>query len=79
MRLSRCEVRDHINYRKTIAGARIDPTEPCSGCNRSALHLRGFRRPATFEFFNTIGTFRTSQADAATPGNEEERTLGRLI
>ena len=31
VRLSRCKVRDHINYAKSIARDRIDSTEPCSG------------------------------------------------
>jgi hypothetical protein len=59
VRLSRYELRDHINYRKNdrwrsylfyraLAAAEI----------ANAPHLRDFRSPAIFEFFNTIGAKR---------------------
>ena len=54
MRLTRHDVRDHINYRKTIACALKSLVRLAN-----ALHLRDFRSPAIFEFFNTIGTYRT--------------------
>ena len=61
MRLSRCEVGDHINYRKndrwasypfyrTLAAAEI----------ANAPHLRDFWSPASFEFFTTICQGQTS-------------------
>jgi hypothetical protein len=46
VRLSCCD--------ETIAGPRIYSTAPCSGRNANARHLRDFRSPAIFEFFNTI-------------------------
>ena len=61
MRVSRCELRDHISYRKTTAGLRIDLQSRAAAQIANALHLRDFRSPALFEFFNTIGTFETCE------------------
>lgn len=52
MRLSRCEVGDVSNTAKAIAGPLIASK---SFEIAKALHLRDFRSPKIFEFFNTIG------------------------
>ena len=50
MRLSRCEVRDHINYRKSDRWPSDQFYRPCSGEIANALHLRDFRSPAISSF-----------------------------
>ena len=54
MRLSRCEVRDHINYRKNDRWRSYRFYRAAAAEIAKALHLRDFRSPAIFEFFNTI-------------------------
>jgi hypothetical protein len=60
VRLSRCEVRDHINCRKNDRWRSYRFCRALPGLKSpNALHSRDFRSPAIFEFFNTIGTERT--------------------
>jgi hypothetical protein len=54
VRLSRCEVRDHINYRKNDRWRSYRFYRAAAAEIAQALHLRDFRSPAIFEFFNTI-------------------------
>ena len=55
MRLSRCEVRDHINYRKNESLALVSILQSLAAAEiANALRLRDFRSAAIFEFFNTI-------------------------
>jgi hypothetical protein len=53
VRLSRCEMRDHINYSiaaKTIGGARIDQQGIAAAEIAKARHLRDFHSPAILSF-----------------------------
>ena len=54
MRLSRCEVRDPINYRKSDRWPSSILRSLAAAEIANALRLRDFRSPAIFEFFNTI-------------------------
>jgi hypothetical protein len=55
VRLARRDVRDHIsNTAKSTADARIDSTDLAAAGIANMHHLRDFRSPAIFEFFNTI-------------------------
>jgi hypothetical protein len=59
VRLSRCEVRDHIIPQKRSL-ALVSILQSLAAAEiANALHLRDFRSPAIFEFFNTIGAKRT--------------------
>ena len=65
MRLSRCEVRDHINYRKKRSLALASILQSLAAAEiANALRLRDFRSPAIFEFFNTIGRKADSRRKA---------------
>ena len=59
MRHSRCEVRDHINYRKNDRWRSHRFYRAWQPEIANALRLRDFRSPAIFEFFNTIGAKRS--------------------
>jgi hypothetical protein len=55
VRLSRCEVRDHINCRKKRSPAFASILQSLAAAEiANALHLRDFRSLAIFEFFNNI-------------------------
>jgi hypothetical protein len=53
VRLTRCEVRNHINYQPSLALVSILQSLALAEISNT-LHLRDFRSPAIFEFFNTI-------------------------
>ena len=55
MRLTRCDVRDHINYRKNRPLAFVLILQSLTAAEIANMRrLRDFRGPAIFEFFNTI-------------------------
>ena len=60
MRLTRCEVGTTSIATKTVAGARILQSLAATKISKT-LHLREFRSPAVFEFFNTICQGQTSR------------------
>jgi hypothetical protein len=56
VRLTRCDVRDHINYRKNRPLAFVLILQNLTAAEIANMRrLRDFRSPAIFEFFNTIG------------------------
>jgi hypothetical protein len=58
--LSRCEVRVHINDRENDHRGLVSFLRSLAAAETAnPLHLREFRSPAIFEFFNTIGAKRT--------------------
>ena len=60
MRLTRCDVRDHINYRKNRPLAFVLILQSLAAAEIANMRrLRDFRGPAIFEFFNTICQQRT--------------------
>jgi hypothetical protein len=64
VRRFRCEVRDHMNYRKNDRWPSYRFYSALHRQKSPMLHLRDFRSPAIFEFFNTIGVQRTSSLDS---------------
>jgi hypothetical protein len=63
VRLSSCEVRDHINYRKNDRWRSYRFYRAAAAEIANALHLRDFRSSAIFEFFNTICQEETLRSD----------------
>jgi hypothetical protein len=63
VRLSRCEMREPHQLPQKRSLALVSILQSLAAAEiANARHLRDFRSPAIFEFFNTIGPQRTCRA-----------------